>query len=50
MSGSLAGYAGCAIISGVESTGINITGAQNMSGGLIGATYLETKIFYTNTQ
>jgi hypothetical protein len=47
ISGSLAGYAGCAIISGVESTWINITGAKNATGGLIGQIGYETKILYS---
>jgi len=45
--GSLAGMAGCAIISGVEATGVNITGAQKMTGGLIGYTGYETKVLYS---
>lgn len=49
-SGALAGYAGCAIVSGVESIGINMTGVKNNAGGLIGATYLETKILYSKVQ
>lgn len=49
-SGTLAGYAGCAIISGVESIGINMTGVKNNAGGLLGATYLETKILYSKVQ
>lgn len=47
ISGSLAGMAGCALISGVESLGVNITGAKSMSGGLIGQTNYETKILYS---
>lgn len=47
ISGSLAGMAGCAIISGVESTGVNITGAKNVTGGLIGQAGYELKILYS---
>lgn len=47
ISGSLAGYAGCAIISGVESVGVNISGARNNTGGLIGQTYYETKVLHS---
>lgn len=47
ISGSLAGYAGCAIISGVESTGVNITDAKNATGGFIGQIGYETKILYS---
>ncbi len=45
--GSLGAMMGCAIISGVEATGVNITGAQNMTGGLIGYTGYETKVLYS---
>ncbi len=45
--GSLAGMMGCAIISGVDATGVNITSAQNMTGGLIGYTGYETKVLYS---
>ncbi len=47
ISGSLAGYGGCAIISGVESTGVAITGSKNATGGLIGQAGYELKILYS---
>ncbi len=49
ISGSLVGMTGCAIISGVESIGVDISGAKNNTGGLIGQTYLETKVLYSKT-
>ncbi len=49
-SGTLAGYSGCALISGVESIGINMTGVKSRSGGLIGSTNLETKVLYSKVQ
>lgn len=47
ITGSLAGYGGCAIISGVESTGVTITGAKDATGGLIGQAGYELKILYS---
>ncbi len=47
ISGSLGGYVGCAIISGVESNGVAMTGAKNVTGGLIGQAGYELKILYS---